>query len=338
MNSKTVQIAIVVMFTGLSTIGWQANAQLESVPGGFGLYGYGARGAGMGNAAGAVTTGRIAALYNPALAPFQSDHQVYTSHAFLSLDRQLEYISYTKSLTLRHKGARHFEDDPDIQSIAGVSFSWVHAGVSNIDGRDADGFKTGELSTFENQFSITVANRFSDRFSIGLNFKFYYSQLYQDVTSSGFGFDIGILYSLFPRFTIGLITQELGSKYEWDTSKLYGVQNGNQTTDPFARHYRIAGSYLSPDSSVTIGAEVDVTSRKTTFARLGVEYRIVPQVTVRAGVDNLEITDTGMEPRPSFGFTVWKPLAAFVVDITYAFIVEPVAPSSTHVLSVIVLL
>ncbi|NOY05901.1 MAG: hypothetical protein GXO82_04615, partial [Chlorobi bacterium] len=168
--------------------------------------------------------------------------------------------------------------------------------------------------------------------------KFYYSQLYQDVSSSGFGFDIGALYTLFPRFTIGLITQELVSKYEWDTSKLYGVQNGNQTTNEFARHYRIAGSYLWPDSSVTIGAEVDVTSRKTTFARFGAEYRIVPQVIVRAGVDHVEFTDTGMKPRPSFGFTVWKPMASFVLDITYAFIVEPVAPSSTHVLSVIVLL
>ncbi len=36
------------------------------------------------------------------------------------------------------------------------------AGVSGIDGRDNNGLQTGELSTSENQFFLSVANRFSE--------------------------------------------------------------------------------------------------------------------------------------------------------------------------------
>ena len=64
-------------------------------------------------------------------------------------------------------------------------------GLVKLDERNGSDIKTGELSTSENQFFLGIAKSFSDKLSIGVEVKFYYYKLYEGITSSAFGLDIG---------------------------------------------------------------------------------------------------------------------------------------------------
>ena len=120
-----------------------AVSDISSMPGSFSRLGFGARGMGMGNAMSAVIDGSLVSYYNPALAPFQVGNSFQTSYSILSLDRSLNFINYTRRFELGKK----VNPDGTIvpRSIAGISVGIINAGVSNIDGRDSDGRKTGDL-------------------------------------------------------------------------------------------------------------------------------------------------------------------------------------------------
>ena len=150
--------------------------------------GFGARGIGMGNAMSSITQGNLVSYYNPALSPFQEKNSFQAGYSFLSLDRSLNFLSFTRKFD--------FYSSKDTSSVkqpsgtAGISAGIINSGVSGIDGRDNNGLQTGELSTTENQFFISVANRFSRKFSLGIAVKFYYYKLYEKITSSGLGLDL----------------------------------------------------------------------------------------------------------------------------------------------------
>lgn len=310
-----------------------AAAQAQNgTAGSFTRLGFGARGQGMGNAMTTVNTGTVSTYYNPALSAFQEGHVLHGSYSFLALDRVLNQVSYTQMLRIYNKEAQIYAEEPGVQSISGVSISWINAGDGAIQGYDSDGFQTEMLSVFENQFAVNFGTRFSDRLAVGFNAKFYYSGLYEGVTSSGFGLDVGVLYTLSSSIRIGFVAQELLTKYKWDTSELYGPQYGNSTEDPFGRVYRAGVGYTLPDGYGI--AAVDVESiDDVLLARLGVELPIVENIWLRGGVERLDLSDAGIDPRPSLGFSVAQPVAQLRPVIHYAFILEPVAPSPTHVLS-----
>jgi hypothetical protein len=171
---------------------------------------------GMGNALTAVVDGDVTSFYNPAVTPFLTDRVAAVSYGLLSLDRSLNTLSYSQA----------------IKPTAGFSVGILNAGVSKIDGRDADGFQTGDLFTSENQFSFSFANRMSKVISLGIALKIYYYRLYENVSSTDLGIDAGGIARLSDNLTLGIVVQDIGSKYKWDTSSLYGDQ-GNSTTEPF---------------------------------------------------------------------------------------------------------
>lgn len=328
MNTRTAVIALITLC--LSTAA--AYAQ-EGTAGVFTRMGFGARGQGMGNALSTVMDGTISTYYNPALSAFQEGYVLHGSYAFLSLDRKFNQVSYTQTLRIYDKEAAVYEAEPGVQSISGISVGWINAGDGTIQGYDSDGRPTEELSVFENQFYVNFGTRFSDRLAVGFNAKFYYSGLYEGVTSSGFGVDVGILYQLSPTLRVALIAQELLSKYKWDTSDLYGPQRGNATEDPFARIYRAGIGYTLPREYGIVSAEVEMIDGDSYLGRVGVEVPVVKQITLRGGVERLDFSDRGIDPRPTFGFSVTQPVAQLEPVIHYAFILEPIAPSPTHVLS-----
>ncbi|MBL0176820.1 MAG: hypothetical protein IPP94_16420 [Ignavibacteria bacterium] len=299
---RRVSVAAILVACAVLLCAGDARAQLGGTAGAFTRLGFGARGQGMGNAMSSVTTGIISSHYNPALTPFQKDHVLYGNYGILSLDRKLNQISYTQSITLRRKGAQKFAGDPDAQSIAGVSAGWINAGDADIQGYDSDGFKTEKLGVFENQFFLNFGNRFSERFSAGFNVKFYYSGLYDGVTSAGFGLDLGALYIVTDRLTVSFVAQEILTKYKWDTGSLYGAERGKTTENPFARIFRAGGAYrVDVLEGALVAAEAELYDGKTVLARAGAEVQLVEQLALRAGVERIAFTDNGVDPRPTFG-------------------------------------
>lgn len=294
-------------------------AQIGGTAGAFSRLGFGARGMGMGNALTAVSTGDISTYYNPALAAFSDQRTIAASFGILSLDRYLNFISYTQS----------------IQSQAGISAGLINSGVRNIDGRDNDGVHTDDYSTSENQVYLAFANRVDPRVSLGVSIKLLYSRLFDQVTSSTVGFDVGGYFQLTDELSAGLTVQDLNSKYKWNTQSVYGSENGGQrqTQNDFPTLVRVGLAYRLPQNTGVVSAEFENSSEHTNSIRLGAEYSMMEYFSVRSGIDRWEFGDNTTGVKPTFGFTAKKSFNQWTPAVTYAFIVEGFSPHGIHMIT-----
>jgi hypothetical protein len=292
-----------------------AQAQLGGAPGAFSRLGFGARGIGMGNALTAVTDGDVTGYYNPAALAYAPYRHAGATAGFLSLDRSLNFLGFTQPLP------------PN----AGLTVAIVNFGVSDIDGRDSDGEATGPLSTTENTVTLGFANRFK-HFSLGVGIKLIYGRLYEGVSSTKFGVDAGIMVPATADLTLGASVRDIASKYTWETGELYG-RNGNTTQDEFPRLYTVGASYRLPDGLGLVALDLEASSRSTLVLRVGAEAPVIPELTLRAGLDRIDLKEDGAGVKPAFGFTLRKELEGWTPALHYTFVVEPFSPSGMHLLS-----
>ncbi len=306
----------------------QDNSGTSNVlPGAFSRIGFGARGTGMGNALSSVIDGELVSYYNPALSVFQRGNSVQIGYSFLSLDRSLNFLNYTRRIKLNSKR----KDLADSIRYAGISAGIINAGVSNIDGRDGSGNKIGDFSTSENQFFISFANRFSSKLSIGIGVKFYYYKLYEKVTAQGLGIDIGVVYLVNPGFTVSLVVSDINAKYKWNTTSVYGEQ-GNTTTNEFPLSKKLGVAYRFLDQKLLASAEFESLNKKTNYFKFGVEYNLYENLYVRGGVDKLNVSNLKLPSRPSLGFSYFYNYKNWMVGINYAFIIEPYSTYDKHII------
>lgn len=300
-------ILVATLAKGQSSIGGLAGSPMR--------LGFGARGIGMGNAMTAVVTGDVSSYYNPALTPFQATPVGLASYGFLSLDRRLNFVSYTQSL----------------KPAAGISVGILNAGVSNIDGRNRDGVHTEDYSTSENSFFLSFGLKPDESVAIGVTTKILYYSLYENIHSTTVGLDLGGVYVLSQDWTIGATIQDIGSKYKWDTSKLYG-RLGNSTEDRFPLRKRIGVTY-TPAGHGILGAVEAEAIGSSTFIKVGAEVKITEGFEFRGGLD--QISPSGeVNARPSVGFTFQTQETTWSPAIHYAFVNEPYAPSPLHILAI----
>jgi len=325
------KIFLQLLFLSVVTSAQSTISEISSMAGAFSRMGFGARGIGMGNAMSAVKEGNLVSYYNPALIPFQEGNSFQTSYTFLSLDRSLNFLNFTKRFELGKKENADGTTKP--RSVVGLSVGLINSGVSRIDARDSEGRKTGDISTSENQFFAAVANRFSEKLSIGIAFKFYYYKLYQDVTSTGLGFDLGALYSLNDQMTISFMVSDINSKYEWDTGKIYG-SSGNQTKNKFPLLKKVGFSYKFIEPKIIAAVEFENSDAGTNYLRIGGEYNIYENFLLRAGVDKLNLSNFDFPMRPSFGFSYFYSINSLKLGIDYAFVIEPYSSSDQHIIGI----
>ncbi len=285
----------------------------------------------MGNAMSAVIDGDLEGYYNPAVASFQNDIKISAGYTFMSLDRSVNYFSFGKKFEL---GKKRDQDGnwTKPKSVAGISAGIINSGVSGIDERDNQGIKTGDLSTSENLLFVAVSNKFSDKFSIGLNIKFYYYKLYKDVSSTGVGFDVGAVYHASENLTFAAVISDINSKYKWNTNDLYG-QLGSITEDKFPLRKRLAFSYNLRNYGLLLSAEYEIFDADNNFIRAGAEYRVIDSFLLRAGMDNYNISNSEIPVNPSFGFSYFYKIDGYGLTINYAYGFESYSPYDFHVVS-----
>lgn len=291
-----------------------SRAQIAASPGAFTRIGFGARGMAMGNSMSAVTIGELNGFYNPSVILFQRERLGSLSYGELSLDRGHNSLFYTQP----------------IDSNAAVSIGILNSGVSRIDGRDNDGFRTEEYSTSENMFSLSFSLRIR-KIIFGLSTKIFYYSLFKDVSSTTLGLDAGAVYPLSERITLGLVFRDINSKYKWETSKIYGT-TGNSTTERFPMRKIIGISYSMPENAGLISAELENTISSTTIIRFGAEYTLIDQLSVRAGLDGWDLKNAD-RAHPSFGLTVRPGIETWKPSLTYSYIMEPYNVFAMHVIS-----
>jgi len=324
---KYLYIIILLIFAGT------ANAQLGSYAGAFARLGFGARGLSMGNALVSDAFGDVFGYYNPSLSVFQQQGIVNVGYTFMSVDRKLNFVSFAKQFKLSNG-----------KQTAGISLSWINAGVSDIDGRDNDGRSLGMLSTYENQLLLGMGFMLSPQLSVGMGFKMYLSKLYEDVTNSRVGIDLGATYLAAKDLSIGLAVRDLGVKYKWETSEVYGSVNGTVTENPFptivdaGATYSLpknlgvvslgVGTYINPKFEVkdTLGLVTKSDQKMNFTIRLGGEINLNDYVKVRAGIDRMDLNtdDFWGNIKPGAGISLSKSFSeSIILGVDYSFQYEP---------------
>jgi len=321
-------LSLILLFSVGVIIAQAKVSPISTMPGAFSRMGFGARGIGMGNAMSAVTEGNIVSYYNPALTVFQENNSFQTSYSFLSLNRSLNFLNFTRKFDFYSTDSL---GNKIVRSSAGISLGVINSGVSQIDGRDAQGIQTGNLSTSENQFFIALANRFSKKFSLGMSFKFYYYKLYQQISSTGFGLDIGALYRVNDQWNISFMLTDLNSKYTWDSTPIY-QQNGTNSVDKFPLLKKVGVSYSNKDYGIIAALEFESSNAGTNILRGGIEYNIYKGLYLRGGLDQFNLSNSDFPAKPSVGFSYFKNFGNITVGVDYAFVIEQYSPSNENVI------
>ncbi|MCL5035224.1 MAG: hypothetical protein M1395_09010 [Bacteroidetes bacterium] len=290
----------------------------QSYPGSFARIGLNAKGMSMGNAISAMTTGNVYPFYNPALASFQNGGSVSASVALMSLNRQLNVITYTQGLA----------------PTAGLALGVINSTVSNIDGRDADGVHTSNLSTSEDLLFFSFSNQFLDAFSLGVSLKMYYYNLYSGMSATTIGFDVGGLYKPTDYLSIAVVATDLGESYHWDSSKLYGTDGSNFST-PFPHIFKVAASYSLPAIHSSVMAEYDIAPSPLNGLRGGVEFSPLDVLVLRAGFAAANEQYVGTKVTPTFGFGAKIAFLDLTPQLDYAYVSEPFSPYGIQTISLI---
>lgn len=302
-----------ILATTLTLHAW---AQIGGMPGTPSRMGFGARGMGLGNAMTAVADGDILGYSNPALLPWAEYRQAAASFGILSLDRSLNFLYYTQPLPPQ----------------AGISIGIINAGVNSIDGRDEAGFETGLLKTSENQAFLSFGIRTKPGMTLGVTVKLLYYHLYTDLNSLTAGVDLGVFYPVSTDLFVGATVRDINSKYKWDSSKRYG-QDGGSSEDAFPQLYTVGAAYRLPDSIATVSMDCEFSNASTILLRTGIEVPIIQELTLRAGIDRIDLREKGNGVRPAFGFSTGTTLGSWTPSLHYAFVLEPFAPSGLHMIS-----
>jgi hypothetical protein len=331
MINKAFTFFAIILLLPIYLVAQPKFVDISTKPGAFSRMGFGARGIGMGNAMSSIINGNLVSYYNPAVVPFQEKNSFQAGYSFLSLDRSLNFLSFTRKFDLY--SSKDTSTSPQPTRTAGISAGIINSGVSGIDGRDNNGLPTGELSTSENLFFLSLANRFSNKLSLGITVKFYYYKLYEDITSSGFGLDLGALYKVDDNWNISLVISDLNSKYEWDTSPIYAEQ-GLSTIDKFPILKKIGVSYFNPGLKLLAAIEFENSNAGTNILRGGVEYNIYDGLFLRGGFDQFNFSNIDASLKPTLGFSYSQKLNDFILSVDYAFMIEQYSSSDRHIVGV----
>ena len=342
MRSLKMLVGVLVLVGSAVTSGLISEARGQSA-GAFSRMGFGARGMAMGNALVADAFADGAPYYNPALAPFAGGQSLEASAALLSLDRELQFLQFSTNLEPR----------------AGIAGGLIHAGVSNIDGRDNSGYHTRDYSTDEFAFFLAFGTHLSSRLTAGVGLQLFRADYFDELEPvNSIGIDVGLTYRLLEDLQIGFAVDDLLARYSWDTSDLYGTA-GSRTSDRFPVRLRLGGAYRLMEGRAQVTAEYEsritssehrvrtveivgdvpmenidseVLSVHSSRLRVGAEYRASGAFTLRGGVDRIG-ADALEGVTPSLGFMVEQPVGPLRARGEYAFVLEPYSAGSMHLIT-----
>lgn len=336
MNGTIVPILLLLLLVPAPPAAGQA-------AGAFSRMGFGARGVAMGNALVADGSGAASPYYNPALVPFTPQQQFEASVALLTFDRELQFLQFATPLKPR----------------AGFAAGLLHAGVSGIDGRDANGYHTSDLATDEFAAFMAFGLRFSERVTGGVNLQLFRSDLLDGVDAvNTVGVDAGWTVQASQTLRLGLAIDDLLARYSWDTSEAFG-DGGKTTEDRFPTRLRFGAAYRAVHGRLHLTGEyearfataehrtrqverfgdtpIEVTRTEDLrlrdgVLRLGGEYHVAEALALRGGFDRVAEGAFGAV-QPTFGFMVAQPVGTLKVHAEYAFALEPYALGTLHLLT-----
>ncbi len=263
-----------------------------------------ARTAALGNATTALYNDVNISLSNPASIPSLEEKQFSSSFQFLSLDRSYQTLSFGVKMP------------PN----AGMSISWIHAGVDNIDGRNYSNDYTYEYSWSQDAFIIGFGLQIVDWLSVGVSGKVLSDQLINS-SSSGFSADIGLSVKPVKNMVLAMVVKDISGKTTWDTSMEPYVDYQTRRVDYYPTTFHFGISYKLLDRVLFTGAYKYSEIIEPTW-HAGVEARLWDGIYVRGGANN---------GTPTFGlgtsFKLWRNISS---RMDYAFLPGTLQEGSSH--------
>ncbi len=309
-------------------------------PGAFARIGFGARGIAMGGGLSADVFEEASPFYNPALSPMAGAQSVDAAVGFLSLDRELQHAQFSFRLPPR----------------AGAAVGIIRSGVDGIDGRDASGYHTGELSTEESVVFATFGLAMGQRVSAGFGVRFYRSDLLDGVSAPvTIAGTVGLTVRFSERLAMALVVDDFLGSYTWDTSPI----GGSRTVDRFPVRFRLGSAYQIGGGRGLLTAEVEGRSQSvmtrryvtrdtaglpqlvledqqrtvgTVLLRFGGEYWLADPFAIRLGVDRIG-QDGIAGASPAAGFGVRHTLGEIAARVDYTAVLEPYGLGVMHMVA-----
>ena len=152
----------------------------------------------MGGAFTAVTEGANSTFWNPAGLTFVKHDEVI-----------LGYFSWYQDIKMNHASYAH-----NMSEKITLATSINYLSYGQIDGRDINGIKTGEISAYDFSGSISMGYRMKPDLSLGLTVK-YINQHLDDINGSTFAFDLGGRYDV-GKFSLAAVASNIGPKMKFD--------------------------------------------------------------------------------------------------------------------------
>ena len=278
-----------------------------SFAGGFLRMGASARAMAMGSGFTAEIDAGFAAYHNPGSIVFTNKRQLGFSHHFLPLSRRFMAANFSTP----------------IPPSAGLGIAWISAGTDKIDGRTSAGEHTQYLSTSEDAFMISFAQRILPWFSAGLNIKILKHQLpmnTMDLSGKGIGMDFGVFIRTEKGANLAFMVQDLNSRYHWKTDKIF--ERGKEYVEQFPTFYRAGTTFHYGKAYVAADGGMIMNGKELLgyTIRIGGEYPYMDHYFIRAGLGN---------GRMSVGVGVdWSLLKDNDAKLDYAFVFENPAGSA----------
>ena len=210
--------------------------------------GVGARAAAMGGAYTSIADDGTALHWNPAGLTRVDGHRLTLSHVSWLQGVKYNYVSYAAPAG----------------SDAGIGVALEQGGADSWDNTGEGSFETGDFAGV-----VGYGRRMSDDIGVGADLKFLSSSL-GDHGASSYAVDLGVLYSVNDKASVGAAVRNLGPGLTFESG-----------TDPLPVTMTLGGSYRW--RGVLLSMDLEKANDLSATTRVGAEYAPVRYLDLRAG-------------------------------------------------------
>lgn len=227
----------------------------------------GTRAVAMGRTMTAIPDGVGAVYGNPAGLLKIHDKELAMTYNTWLVDMKYSHISYGLPMSDR----------------TAIAFSGSLLDYGKMQGRDLTGFPIGTVGGYDQMLGFTLAHRRTPNLGVGMTMKAMREKL-DDNKAKAVGFDFGMIQqTVVPGLFLGASVQNLGSRIKFI-----------QQADPLPLTYRVGAAMHLFEWRLQLGADV-LKRRDSDFEfNLGMEYRPIKLMALRAGYSTENDLDDGI--------------------------------------------